>query len=412
MDTAPRDIIRNVAFEVTRSEEDGDGLTLEGYAAVFDSPTEINSWEGRFIETVERGAFSKSISEKTPVLMFNHGQHPMIGDMPIGAITHLREDNRGLFVRARLATNWLIEPVREAIKQGSISGMSFRMRVIKDAWQKPAAGGDMQRRAIQEVSCPELGPVVFPAYLDTEVGVRSREIVNALEDDNLRAELAWALLSDRADKAPYGDVNYADPGYKDDKQKRYPINTEAHAKAAWAYINIEKNQQGYTPAQVTSVKGRIKAALKKFGVAVSEDANKSADAEGNDRDNAGWTVGDLAPVLEDAIEDQLYEDQPVMLSDFTDTTAYYCVWEQGEMELYEIEYTIDDAGKVTLGEPTEVLKKTTYVPATSDEAAEDGTSEGAGRSTSEPPRHSPPESVDAVADRFKRLLKARELGVI
>jgi len=39
-----------------------------------------------------------------------------------------------------------------------------------------------------------------------------------------------------ADKKPYGDVTYADP-----KNGKYPVDTEEHARAAWSYINQEKN---------------------------------------------------------------------------------------------------------------------------------------------------------------------------
>ena len=31
---------------------------------------------------------------------------------------------------------------------------------------------------------------------------------------------------------PYGAVTYADPGYQSDGVKRYPIDTEAHTRAA------------------------------------------------------------------------------------------------------------------------------------------------------------------------------------
>lgn len=71
-----------------------------------------------------------------------------------------------------------------------------------------------------------------------------------------------------ADK-PYGDVAYADP-----KNNKYPIDTKAHAQAAWSYINQARNQKGYTPDEIAAIKARIKAALKRFGVDVSPDAGQ------------------------------------------------------------------------------------------------------------------------------------------
>lgn len=77
---------RSVPFEVTRTEDTGDGLTLEGYAAVFNEAVEINNWEGHFNEVFARGAFKKTISERMPVLQFDHGTHPMLGSIPLGPI--------------------------------------------------------------------------------------------------------------------------------------------------------------------------------------------------------------------------------------------------------------------------------------------------------------------------------------
>ncbi len=66
---------------------------------------------------------------------------------------------------------------------------------------------------------------------------------------------------------PYGNVTYADP-----KNGKYPIDTEAHCRAAWSYVNMPKNADKYPLNGVTlsSVKSRIKSALKKYGVDVSE----------------------------------------------------------------------------------------------------------------------------------------------
>ena len=84
---------RDVEFEV-RSIDEGDGLTLSGYAAVFDTPTRIDSWEGRFDEVIARGAFRKTISERMPILQWNHGNDPAVGQVPIGAIKTIREEDR------------------------------------------------------------------------------------------------------------------------------------------------------------------------------------------------------------------------------------------------------------------------------------------------------------------------------
>lgn len=99
------------------------------------------------------------------------------------------------------------------------------------------------------------------------------------DEDDERAEESDAEERDDMEedsaKEPYGDVAYADPGYRDGK-KRYPLDSAAHVRAAWSYINMPRNADKYSAEQLSEIKDRIKAAAKKFGVEIS-DEEKSAD---------------------------------------------------------------------------------------------------------------------------------------
>jgi uncharacterized protein len=75
---------------------------------------------------------------------------------------------------------------------------------------------------------------------------------------------------------PYGDVAYADPGYQKDGKKRYPIDTEAHCRAAWSYINQASNAAQYTAEQLAAIKAKIKAAGKKFGITFEDSTSSPA----------------------------------------------------------------------------------------------------------------------------------------
>lgn len=218
---ATTDLVRSVPFELVREEGDaGDGLTFRGYAAVFNEVTTIDSWEGRFNETVAPGAFKKSLRERTPVFQFDHGQHPLIGSIPLGRLLEAREDEHGVYVEARLEDNWLVQPVRDAIASGTVSGMSFRFEVVRDKWETPDGtvlkdtkdileriynpGPDgLVTRTLLEVKSRELGPVVFPAYPGTEATVRSEGTVTLdlarMGDPEQRSALTAALYA--ADRA-------------------------------------------------------------------------------------------------------------------------------------------------------------------------------------------------------------------
>jgi len=64
---------------------------------------------------------------------------------------------------------------------------------------------------------------------------------------------------------PKDKSQYADPA-----NYKYPIDSKERVLAAWRYINKPKNQQGYSPAQVSAIKGRIKRAAKKYGLKLEE----------------------------------------------------------------------------------------------------------------------------------------------
>lgn len=102
------------------------------------------------------------------------------------------------------------------------------------------------------------------------------EMAREFNDQSIRApwdrsaQEGVQMSAEFAATEPYGDVKYADPGYRDNK-KRYPIDTPDHIRAAWSYINQGKNASFYSDEQLASIKARIKAAAKKAGIEISED---------------------------------------------------------------------------------------------------------------------------------------------
>lgn len=211
---------RSYDFRVVSTEPADDGLTLEGYAAVFNQPTLIRDHLGEYSETVAPGTFTKTLSERMPILQFDHGTHPMIGSIPLGSVRKIEEDDNGLFVRARLSDNWLVEPVRDAIADGAIRGMSFQFTVKRDDWND-----EKTSRTIREVQLYEIGPVVWPAYEQTTVGVRS-EITDLLACENIRMDLARALTFPDAVRADTSGEELDTPPTK------APVDKKAAAQMA------------------------------------------------------------------------------------------------------------------------------------------------------------------------------------
>ena len=224
----PQDSVREAPFSLVREdtldEVDGDGLTLDGYGAVFNRDTVIDSWEGRFREVIAPGAMKRSFRETPPKVQFDHGRHPMIGSIPIAELRSATEDihpelapEGGAHIVARVFDNWLTQPIRDAIAGGAVSGMSFRFSVMREAWARAdgspirddrALAQELERalredltddelpvRTLKELRVPEIGPVTWPAYEATSVSMRSQVIdLGRLHDPEQRRLLASAVL--------------------------------------------------------------------------------------------------------------------------------------------------------------------------------------------------------------------------
>ena len=63
---------------------------------------------------------------------------------------------------------------------------------------------------------------------------------------------------------------YSDVDFADSTNKKYPIDTPEHIRAAWSYINHKDNAAKYDADEVQTIKNRVKQAAKKHGVEIDE----------------------------------------------------------------------------------------------------------------------------------------------
>jgi HK97 family phage prohead protease len=168
-----------------RAEKDATHIgVLTGYAAVFNSPTEINGWEGRFFEILAQGSFDKTLRERGSrvKVLFNHGFDPSIGDKPLGKPAVMEERDKGLWVEVPLDDTSYNRDLVASLRSGALDGMSFRFSVVKEDVDE---SGTLPVRTVRELKLYEFGPVTFPAYEATTVGVRSRSAYEAYRHNNL-----------------------------------------------------------------------------------------------------------------------------------------------------------------------------------------------------------------------------------
>lgn len=164
-----------------RAEGDGEsGRTTKGYACLFDNVTSIGGyWQERFA----KGAFSKSLGERDVVALHSHDDGRPMGRMSRDTL-RITEDDKGLGFENDLPDTQDGRDLATSIDRGDIEGMSFRFRALKEEWDETQ---DPPMRTVIEAELFEITYTAFPAYPDTEVGMRSLEHARAERRDHNRS---------------------------------------------------------------------------------------------------------------------------------------------------------------------------------------------------------------------------------
>ena len=168
-----------------RTDADDKGVRhIVGYAAVFNSLSEDL---GGFREKIDPGAFADTINTDDIRALWNHNSSYPIGRKKSGTLT-LSEDQRGLKIDAVPPDAQWARDLMASIDRGDVDQMSFGFRTIDQMWEGEYPD---EIRTLMKVQLFDVSPVTFPAYPDTEVGLRSLEeyrTANKVEDEGNKAD--------------------------------------------------------------------------------------------------------------------------------------------------------------------------------------------------------------------------------
>jgi HK97 family phage prohead protease len=171
-----RNHIEDVEF---RSE--GGRLIAQGYAARFDA---LSQNLGGFVEQIAPGAFTKTLQEADVRALFNHDPNFVLGRNKSGTL-RMAEDRDGLAYEIDLPDTTLGRDVAVLLERGDISGSSFGFRVIEDDWAETRSGFPL--RTLKQVALRDVGPVTYPAYVDSSSALRSFAEARSLDIDTVVA---------------------------------------------------------------------------------------------------------------------------------------------------------------------------------------------------------------------------------
>ena len=143
-------------------DADGDEMILEGYAAVYNSETDL----GPFREVIRPGAFDDVMDNDVRALI-NHDPNLVLGRTTNGTL-ELSSDERGLKYRVKLGGQSYARDFYESVKRGDISQSSFAFTIDKQSWNEERTVRSVDKvRQLLDVS-----PVTYPAYAAATVQAR------------------------------------------------------------------------------------------------------------------------------------------------------------------------------------------------------------------------------------------------
>ena len=162
---------KNIPFEVKIFDDgsESEHFTFEGLASVFNSVDLGN-------DTILKGAFTESLAEFTPKLVWQHRM-----DMPIGRIESIFESDKGLRIKGLLpkADTFVSGRIIPQMRIGSVDSMSIGFSI-----KESDTSGDI--RVIKKIQLFEISLVTLP--MEPKAKVESFKAVVPFQDLPLAAK--------------------------------------------------------------------------------------------------------------------------------------------------------------------------------------------------------------------------------
>lgn len=162
---------RIMSVELRVSQEN----RLVGYAAVFDRRSQLLF--NTFYEEIAPSAFTNVLARNPDVkALWNHNpDYPLA--RTLNGTLQLHQDDTGLHVELQPNDTSWGRDAYAAIARGDVDQMSFMFSVAKqgDEWKK-LPDGKMLRRITNFDALGEVSPVTFPAYTQTNIGLRGDDL--------------------------------------------------------------------------------------------------------------------------------------------------------------------------------------------------------------------------------------------
>jgi HK97 family phage prohead protease len=161
---------RSLVSDLKTRAEDNDEKVIEGYFAVFNSETEL--WQGAY-EEIAPEAFNKTLGNDVRALI-NHDTGLVLGRNKSNTL-ELKVDSHGLWGSIKINPNDTdAVNLYERVKRGDVDQCSFGFNILSESTDFRDDGS--VKWTLREIDLHEVSVCTFPAYADTGVQARKKDI--------------------------------------------------------------------------------------------------------------------------------------------------------------------------------------------------------------------------------------------
>jgi len=270
----------------------GDKPGIAGVGAVYNQQYDT----GWMVETIRPGAFTRVLGAAPDVrCLFNHDPNNLLGRTKSGTLRLADSDSGLTFECDTDAESSVGADVQRMVDRGDLDGCSIGFTVSKQSWreEKNDKGEFVYYRDIEEFDeLFDVGPVTYPAYTGTSVGVRS------LWPDGVPAEVrshvpTLRAADETAKKVDGEDLSrdcfllVGDP----DKTATWDLpwkfstaeKTKKHLRDALARFN---QVEGYSDEALEKAWGKLLMLCDHYGIDVADKKQPRSQRDAGDGDDA------------------------------------------------------------------------------------------------------------------------------
>lgn len=165
--------IMQTKFNIVRDSQDDSKKIIRGYFALYENETEL--WDNCY-EIISKGAFKDTINKNDIRALINHDTTLVLGRTKAGTLI-LKEDEKGLYGEIDINSNDTDAlNLYERVKRGDVDQCSIGFNIKDEDYEELADGG--VRFRINEIDLYEVSCCTFPAYEDTSIQARKKDVQN------------------------------------------------------------------------------------------------------------------------------------------------------------------------------------------------------------------------------------------